>query len=77
MGFANANENKRFYTSDRKDIRIMPLLFGWAAIIAATGTTFKLVTSGAEDLADSSIKLAGAALAVGAGYVVAKKMKVI
>ena len=53
------------------------VVIGWSVAGAAVAGAYKLFASGTEDLADSSIKLTASALALGAGYIVAKKMRVI
>lgn len=55
----------------------MIFLLKLSGVALAGGVTFKAVTSGIDDLADSSLKIGGAVLALGTAYVVAKQMKVI
>ncbi len=56
----------------------MPLIAGLAiaGIVGITGS-FKLVTSGIDDLSDSSLKMAGAAVLGITAYVAAKRVGLI
>jgi len=55
----------------------MPFLIKGALVVLAGSGAFKLVTGGVDDLASATTKLAASGAAVGAAYLVAKKMKVI
>lgn len=56
---------------------LIPPILVWSGVGLAGAGGFKLLSSGVEDLSDSTLKLAGAAVLGIAGYIALKRIGLI